>query len=618
MSHKLNPQQEEAAKAPGGPLLIVAGAGTGKTTTLTARLINLIESGVPAHKICAITFTNKAAREMFTRCQASLLRRGYGGQASVKCQGAFIGTFHGLGANILRQEARLLGRNARFVIFDDHDSFDLIKKIVKKKLWNGGDDDSSAASQEKPSFFARRISEIKNTDSALQKLRLSEKQKDKLALEVYALYESRLKENNAFDFDDLIEKVVSLFQKHPEALEKHRSRFEAILVDEYQDVNPKQYELVNLLAGEHKNISVVGDDEQLIYGWRYADLKIFLGFEKDWPGAQIRFLEENYRSTANIIKGASSVASNNNYRRPKNLWTKNQKGESIKVFGAADENNEAEWIAKQISNFRFPISNEQTTAVLYRTNAQSRAIEQALIRNKIPYRIFGGLRFYERKEIKDVIAALRYATNKDEISFDRLEKNFSKKKLSGFEETIRLAKSKKLKPVQWIESFLEATDYLGYLERNFENYEEKQENIGELLNFAKRFDDVGRFLEEITLMQPADSVTSNKGQGTRDGENETHLMTIHLAKGLEFDRVFIAGCSEGLLPHAMSMENEYQMEEERRLMYVAMTRAKRELCIGFHNTPSRFISEIPEELTVFEGQNATDVTSFEEDYVTLD
>ncbi len=682
----LNPQQEEAAKAPNGPLLIVAGAGTGKTATLTSRLVNLIKNGVPAEKICAITFTNKAAREMAARVQTTTLdddndNKRHSHSHSHSHGLPFIGTFHGLGANILRREARSLGRKPNFVIFDDHDSFALVKKIVKKEFWKDGGNDDAGAKKENPSFFARKISEIKNTDSALRELRASKKEKDELALKIYLIYESRLEENNVFDFDDLIEKVVFLFKKDPEVLAKHQKRFEAVLVDEYQDLNPKQYELVKLLAETHKNLSVVGDDEQLIYGWRYANLKIFLGFERDWPGAQIKFLEENYRSTANIIEGASSVASNNNYRRPKNLWTKNPEGEKITIFEARDENDEAEWISLQIANSsELRIKNKElradknpfihnskfsipTTAVLYRTNAQSRAIEQALIRNRIPYRIFGGLRFYERKEIKDIIAALRYATNNDEVSFDRLQKNISRGKLEKFLEKInpptfplgipeggriKLVKNEASTPVKLIETFLKATDYLKSLEKDFINYEERRENIRELLGFAARFADLSAFLEEIALAQPFDTAPAfaaatadKRGRPTDDMANRkaqsanrndmryaisdmpfVSLMTIHLAKGLEFDRVFIAGCAEGLLPHAMSLDNEYSMEEERRLMYVAMTRAKRELCISFFNIPSRFISEIPEKLIELDNSDLKESSyawsDEEEEYIKID
>jgi DNA helicase-2/ATP-dependent DNA helicase PcrA len=294
---QLNPAQKSAAEAPVSPLLIVAGAGTGKTRTLTSRMVYLIDGGTPPEKICAITFTNKAAQEMRNR---------------ISREEPFIGTFHSLGARILRGECRRLGRTPNFVIFDDHDSFDLIKKIVKKSLVNDKNKKNT------PAFFARQISKIKNIDSALDGLK-EPPERAALIRDVFHEYEAALARNNAFDFDDLIEKPVALFGQHPEVLEKYRAKFDALLVDEYQDINPKQYEFVKLLAGGHNNLSVVGDDEQTIYSWRYADIRTFLDFDKDWPGAKIHFLEENYRSTATIIRAAAAVAENNRYRTPKKL-----------------------------------------------------------------------------------------------------------------------------------------------------------------------------------------------------------------------------------------------------------------------------------------------------------
>lgn len=612
---ELNPQQKSAAEAPSAPLLIVAGVGTGKTRTLTNRLLYLIERGTPQHKICAITFTNKAAKEMKNRVEKAWLN-------SENSKPPFIGTFHFLGAKILRAEARRLGRKANFVIFDDHDSFDLVKKICRKIFPPKKKGEVAPAKfkkdAEKPVFFARKISEIKSTSFDFENLEKFKDPKDILILKIFNLYEKTLAENNAFDFDDLIEKPVYLLGQYPEVREIYQKKFDALLVDEYQDINPKQYELIKLLSGQHQNLSVVGDDEQMIYGWRYADLETFFGFEKDWRNAQIAFLEENYRSSSNIIRAAASVASNNKYRRPKNLWTKNEAGAPLALFEAADEIEEAEWIATKIE--KLEMKNEKSwvneksiihnskfiipsTAVLYRTNAQSRAIEQALIRHQIPYQIFGGLRFYERKEVKDIVAALRYVMNKsDSLSRERLEKTFSKSRFADL--AADLSSHAKKTPAKLIGVFLETADYLEYLERNFANSAERQENVAELVSFASHFEKLQPFLEEISLVQATDiaanaRITTEKpAQAAADvpPQNLVTLMTIHMSKGLEFDDVFIAGCSEGLLPHAMSQNNEYQLEEERRLMYVAMTRAKKELHLSFCEIPSRFISEIPEEL----------------------
>jgi DNA helicase-2/ATP-dependent DNA helicase PcrA len=398
--------------------------------------------------------------------------------------------------------------------------------------------------------------------------------------------------------------------------------FDIILVDEYQDINPKQYELVSLLAQEHRNLSVVGDDEQTIYSWRYANIKTFLDFDKNWQGAEVHFLEENYRSTGTIIRAAAAVVKNNHFRTPKNLWTQNPDGEPITLFEAWGENDEAEWIAEQIKKLR---ASEKLAdiGILYRTNAQSRAIEQALIRYNIPYRIFGGLKFYERKEVKDVVSALRYISNrKDEVAKERLEKNLTKRRFAEFNAQI-LATSmtnnhatveknslvfvdpaKAITPTKAIKLFLESFRYFEYLEANFINADEREENIAELITFASEFTDLNVLLERLSLLEAADEI----GKKPVNQGKEVNLMTIHLAKGLEFDSVFIAGAAEGFLPHGRSIENEAMLEEERRLMYVAMTRARKKLSISFYGIPSRFISEIPEDCVRLEkeGGNSDD------------
>ena len=594
----LNPQQQSAAEAPNKPLLIVAGAGTGKTRTLTSRLIHLIEKGARADKICALTFTNKAAREMLLRIEKLLARS----------QKPLISTFHSLGAKILREEAGLLERNSRFVIFDDQDSMSLLRKIVKaaglKNLDMG------------PAYFSQKISGIKNGKIALNELRKSESPEDKAIVQVFMRYESDLAKNNAFDFDDLIEKVVKIFKSHPAVLQKYERRFPYLLIDEYQDLNNKQYELIKLLAGKTGNLSVVGDDQQMIYGWRYANLNIFLNFEKDWPGSRVALLEENYRSTQNIITAASTLIQNNKYQKPKNLWTKNPKGGQIKISEVESAEEEATLVTEQIRNSclagrqaKLEIRN-YTAAILYRTNAQSRPIEQALLEENIPYQIFGGVRFYERREIKDVLAALRYALNpENEISRDRLAKTFSKTKFLELREN--LLRKPELSPLKLIQFFIKASDYFGYLEKNFVNATERKENIAELMTFASKFEDLAIFLEQVSLVQPTDAIAKNK---------TVHLMTIHLAKGLEFDRVFVVGCSEGLLPHARSLKDEAELEEERRLMYVAMTRAKKELSLSFYDLPSRFLLELPPELIEFRSSISENsvLEDNEERYITLD
>lgn len=581
----LNKAQERAAHAPAGPLLIVAGAGTGKTRTLTSRILYLIEQGMLPPRICAITFTNKAANEMAGRLALGTK--------------PYIGTFHSLGAKILRKECRAFGRGPNFTIFDDHDSFSLIKKAVKSishKKTIEEDGAGPVKKDEAPAFFAQKITEIKNGVFMKDKShsRISPEKEHQIRI-VFETYETALQRNNAFDFDDLIQKPVLLFQKNPMVRKKYQTMFDAVLVDEWQDINPMQYELVKFLAGDHRNLSVVGDDEQTIYTWRYANIKTFLNFDKDWSGAAIHFLEENYRSTATIINAAQAVAQNNRFRTPKKLWTSNSNGDPIALFEAWGENDEAAWIAREILNLKFKISNE-SVAVLYRTNAQSRAIEQALIRENIPYRIFGGLKFYERREVKDAVAALRYAANaKDELSIERLEKNLPKKKFTEFKEGVVATKNPT--PTEILNIFLETFGYFNYLEQNFTNADERQENISELATFAAEFKTLAEMLEKISLVQSTDAPSSGAPEvkaGRKDNPI-VHLSTIHLAKGLEFDTVFIAGAAEGVLPHIRSMDNDELLEEERRLMYVAMTRARKKLFISFSSIPSRFLSEIPQE-----------------------
>ncbi|MBM3256891.1 MAG: ATP-dependent DNA helicase PcrA [Candidatus Liptonbacteria bacterium] len=577
----LNPQQQRAVKAENTPLLIVAGAGTGKTRTLTSRLMHLIEHGAPAHTICAVTFTNKAAKEMAERVHYN------------PKSGGFIGTFHSLGANILRKEAKELGRTSHFTIFDDHDSLSVIKKVLKELDIKGG----------KPPRFLQFISYIKS-GAGKETLSLRHREEQR----VFERYEMALTRNNAFDFDDLIAKVVWLFENRPAILAKYQEKYQYILVDEYQDVSPAQYTLIRLLSGPNKNVSVVGDDAQMIYGWRYANIETFLQFERDWPNAQVVLLEENYRSSGTIVHAASAVIANNIVAREKNLWTRNPDGEVITITETLNEEDEAEWIAAQILEGKLSKGNRQgSTAILYRTNAQSRAIEQALLKKNIAYRIYGGLKFYDRREIKDIVAALRLTMNpKDEMSRERLEKAFRVRVWKALLPVLEEALGKP--PREVIENFLSTTEYFDYLERETMNPEERRENINELLRFAESFSDLGTFLEHIALVQSTDDVNAElKAKSLTLNAMPVHLSTIHLAKGLEFDQVFLAGCAEGMLPHNRSMESENEIEEERRLMYVGMTRARHELAISFSGIPSRFIGEIPPNLAEFlRTETATD------------
>jgi DNA helicase-2/ATP-dependent DNA helicase PcrA len=648
----LNNRQLEAVNHGDGPLLIAAGAGSGKTKTLTSRLAMLIHRGVPPENIIAITFTNKAAQEMKERVQ-----RFEPPTSNIKQ--AFIGTFHSLGARILKKEAKLENRTSSYTIFDEDDSLSLIRKIIKRE--------EISKEKYRPPAIREKISQIKN------ELLDAEEYLDKVALAIFKKYEAALEKNNAFDFDDLIEKTARLFKKYPSVLKKYQNQFRYILVDEYQDVNAAQYQFIKLLAATHKNLNVVGDDSQSIYKFRGSNFRNFLNFENDWPSAKVVLLEQNYRSTANIIAAASEMIQNNKFQKLKTLWTENPAGELIKVIRAADAEEEANFVSRQIFEnskrearnsrpqhqrkawcgaqqilarrvmtrrvknskskiqtsfgFRLPagqteISDFPTAAVLYRTNAQSRAIEQSLIAANIPYRIFGGLKFYERKEIKDLVAGLRLAHNpKDLISRERLEKNFDKKTAAGLiSELPRLGKE--LNILELINFFLSNADYFDYLEKNFKNSGERLENINEFIRFASEFQNLNDFLERVSLLQSGDSPTKSQflNSPIPNSQFPINLMSIHLAKGLEFDKVFVIGCSEGLLPHQRSYGSLEELEEERRLMYVAMTRAKKELCLSFYNLPSRFLYEIPPELTEFSdiAGRRGDLPNEEEIYIDTD
>jgi DNA helicase II / ATP-dependent DNA helicase PcrA len=647
----LNPQQEEAVKAPADkPLLIVAGAGTGKTRTLIARLLYLIELGVRPESLCAITFTNKAAKEMMERFERSDVgskapEGGYTGSdirrptSSVRRRKPFIGTFHSLGARLLREHARPAGRTANFAIFDADDSFSLIKKILKRL--------GVKNERLKPSLVLRKISSIKNGSASLELLENSRREEDRKMAEIFHEYEDDLQENNAFDFDDLLLKSVELLSTHTAIREAYQRRYAHILVDEYQDINKTQYRLLRLLAGGRNAITVVGDDQQTIYGWRGSDIETFLDFEKDWPDANIVVLDQNYRSTPTIITAASALIAKNKKQKEKILWTKNADGARIAVREWGSEDEEAVHVAREIAELRGNHSSENI-AVLYRTNAQSRAIEQSLIEEGIPYQVFGGLKFYERKEIRDSIAALRFVSNpSDSVSRERLEKTFYHRKTAAILEHLLAFRHKK--PHEIIEEFLNVSGYFEYLDTHFTNADERRENIAELIYFASSHENLAGFLENASLLQSADAPSGKNTEfRTRnlalDSQNENgnsmfpasanasagrqvpssalhpvQLMTIHLAKGLEFDHVFLIGCREDLMPHAFSLETQAELEEERRLLYVAMTRARKTLHISYHDVPSRFLFEIPEEFTSFQSFAAGEVFSdAEEKYISFD
>jgi DNA helicase-2/ATP-dependent DNA helicase PcrA len=594
MFDDLNEKQREAVFADDGPLLIVAGAGSGKTKTLTSRILYFIaEKKVEPARILAITFTNKAADEMKARVLNALAKN------SVKTfSEPHLSTFHSFGAFALRELYDYADRTKSFSIFDDDDSFKLLKGITKDMML---DKTKSAP------YFAREISKIKSElvdeDSFTG---------EEVVWEVYQLYEKALQKNNAFDFDDLIEKPVRIFRSYPETARTYQDRYTHVLVDEYQDVNTSQYWLLKLLAGTRQNVTVVGDDAQSIYRFRFSDFRNFLNFERNWPNARVVYLEQNYRSSKNIIEASSNLIAKNLHQKKKNLWTENSEGTPVQIVEHDDEFSEADFI---VGKARTLHEKKKHVGILYRTNAQSRALEQMLIEYGLEYRLFGAVSFYERKEIRDVISALRYAFNPaDEVSLERLRKNLYKKDFLLVRDLLP-QKAPEVSPAQLIREFVSAVSYPTYLQSEFTNFAERMENVEELEYFAEQFDSLGVLLEKIALVDGFDSGRRKKRGSRHDAGNSIDLMTVHLAKGLEFDAVLVAGVNEGTLPHHRSYYDPDELEEERRLMYVAMTRAKEELYLNFYNMPSRFLFELPGDKVVFHGEKKLDD---EERYIEYD
>ncbi|MEZ4156633.1 MAG: UvrD-helicase domain-containing protein [Candidatus Paceibacterota bacterium] len=577
----LNEPQKEAVQHGSGPLLMSAGAGSGKTRALTSRLKHLIEAhNVPPQRIVAITFTNKAADEMRERVFGSAKMKLSPG---LPLDGApFIGTFHSFGLRILKQEVALLQRTPNLSIYDNDKSASIVKKILK----------SFDISKERlsPPQALSAIGKIKNELRDETELIDSEYERDVLIYKVYAEYERQLQENNALDFDDLIQKPVQLFLAHKNVLQKYQDMFDYILVDEYQDINNAQYQLIRLLGHKHKNVNVVGDDQQAIYGFRGANFRNFLNFQRDWPSAKVVKLEQSYRSTKKIIESANALIKNNKTQAKKELWTDNEEGQPITLVQSSSAEEEALWLASEIQSLRRK-DPSQSIAILYRTNAQSRSIEQALLSFHISYKIYGGLRFYDRKEIKDIVAALTVAHNeKDTASIERLEKSLGKRRTAAY--VLAMKEVQTTSAVELINIFLTSTEYPEYLAQKMQNAHERIENIAELVNFASSFESLGEFLDQVLLLQANDDQTKHP-QGQK--MSELKLMTVHIAKGLEFDTVFIVGVNDGNMPHQKAYQEMDGVEEERRLMYVAMTRARKKLYISYFSYPSRFLYEIPQE-----------------------
>ena len=641
----MNDQQAEAVQTTEGPLLIMAGAGSGKTRVLTHRIAYLIdEKMINPWNILAITFTNKAAREMRERAVA----------LNPATSETLIATFHSMCVRILRREADHIGYNRNFTIVDPGEQRTLMKRILKNlnldpKKWN-------------ERAILGTISNAKN--DLLDEIAYEHQAGDmytQIVAKCYKAYQEELRRSEAMDFDDLIMMTLRLFDKNPDVLAYYQQRYQYIHVDEYQDTNHAQYQLVKLLASRFKNICVVGDADQSIYGWRGADMQNILDFEKDYPEAKVVLLEENYRSTKKILQAANDVIKNNRNRRPKKLWTQNDEGEQIVYYRANDERDEAVFVASTIDNIvREKVKNFKDFAVLYRTNAQSRTIEEALLKSNIPYTMVGGTKFYSRKEIRDVISYLNLIANtSDNISFERVVNEpkrgvgpgtLEKLRNFAYEQNMSLLDASAnimLSPIKGkaaqgvydfanmilnlrdqldglsitdtVEAILDKSGYLDALsmQQTLES-QSRIENIEEFMSVTKNFDEtntdgtedetgidrLGRFLNDLALIADTD-----------DGEveaAEVTLMTLHAAKGLEFPVVFLIGMEEGVFPLSRASEEPDELEEERRLAYVGITRAEEILFLTNANTrtlfgktsynrPSRFLREISDDLLQYQG-----------------
>lgn len=637
---RLNPQQRKAVETTEGPLLIMAGAGSGKTRVLTHRIAYLIATRkAPPWAILAITFTNKAAREMQDR-----VSRLVGGAEG---RDIWVSTFHSMCVRILRRDIERIGFNSNFSILDSTDQLSVIRNIMKEL--------NIDTKKFEPKAVQSMISTAKNELVTPQQY----EQKvgdyfEGIVAKVYPMYQKRLRSNNSLDFDDLIMKTIELFKDNPEVLDFYQKKFQYIHVDEYQDTNRAQYMLCRMLADKHHRICVVGDSDQSIYRWRGADISNILNFEKDYPEANTILLEQNYRSTSTILDAANAVIGQNTGRKPKRLWTDKGDGDKIKVYRADSEHDEGYFVTSEINSSVKKGRNYRDHAILYRTNAQSRVIEEILIKSDIPYQIVGGIKFYDRKEIKDMLAYLRLLSNPDDdISLTRVinvpkrgigdttvakladaaaERGTSIYRVLQYVDDLGLAGRTRnalvefydmiaglhqmveyLSVTELTEKILEMSQYR--LELQNENTLESRsrlENIDEFLSVTMEFEKNNEdktlvsFLTDLALIADIDSMNDN-GDADKPNDDAVVLMTMHSAKGLEFPVVFIVGMEEGVFPHSRAFLDNEELEEERRLAYVGITRAEEKLFLSCAqmrtlfgrttaNPPSRFLDEIPEEL----------------------
>lgn len=630
----LNEAQKEVVLSTEGPVLVLAGAGSGKTKALTHRIAYLIEEkNIAPENILAITFTNKAAKEMTERIKNLL-----GGRSAMPA----MGTFHSICAKILRKEAHLLGYPHNFIIFDQDDSIKIIKDSLKKM--NIGSDKIS------PTTVKNYISGAKNElIDEHEYANQAQSYKESFVVDVYDRYQKELKKNEAMDFDDLLFNVVKIFQKHPNVLEKYQDNWPYILIDEYQDTNQAQYIFAKLLSEKFQNLCVVGDDWQSIYSWRGANFQNILNFNRDWPEAKVIKLEQNYRSTKAILAAAQSVIEKNQNRSKKEIWTDNESGSPIFVYEARNDEDEGAFVCREAMRLNSQGRPFSDMAIFYRTNAQSRSLEEQLLRYRIPYKIVGGVRFYERKEIKDILAWLRVASGaNDFVSFERsllsppsgvgkvsIQKvkdiceaenfklsqfaDFALERMGGkagagllayFEKIEKIKKAADESVSAAIEKAIKSSGLVEYLDDGTFNGEERIENLKELISVAAEYEKTKEsftlpdFLEEVALISDLDNY-----QETSDGIT---LMTLHTSKGLEFKVVFIVGLEENIFPHSRSLLDLTELEEERRLFYVGLTRARESAYLIFArsrlyfgniqaNPPSRFVAEIPDGLLSYFG-----------------
>ena len=587
---ELNKEQLAAVMQRNGPMIILAGAGSGKTRVLTYKVIYLMEQGIDPNNILMVTFTNKAASEMKERMQKFFNQEG-------KAELPTIATFHSLCAKILRIDGEKIGVPKNFLIYDSQDQKDAIKQTFEIL--------GISAKEYKPSSILNTISGAKNElISESEYPQMARGHFQEVAAKVYMVYQKTLKEYGALDFDDLILKTVELFRKDPETLKKYQNKFMYVLVDEYQDTNHAQYLLTKLLSQRWNNICVVGDFSQSIYSFRGADFLNLAKFKDDFKDVKSFSLSQNYRSTQKILDAASSVISKNNGHPVLKLWTENETGEEIIVRELLNEQKEGEFIVDQILKLKYENSDLKNYdfCILYRTNAQSRSIEEIFINHSIPYILIGGTKFYERKEIKDVLAYLKVLANpKDKVSLRRIEKlgkgRFAK--FLNFQENFTQDKP----TLELLDNVIKATDYLTLYDEKDEEDQQRLENIKELRSVAVTFAEINQFLENVSLVEQEnmpDHIKEEKGK-----KNAINLMTLHAAKGLEFKVIFMVGMEEGLFPHSRSMMDKNELEEERRLCYVGMTRAREKLFLTYArkrlifgqkttNIVSRFILELPE------------------------